>query len=225
MQLTFGWRHYWCQYRCHCKGYYKCHYRHHCRCHIKRPFDFCWTFIRLLSDFYWTFVKRSSHIHRTFVECPFDLRPTLVPFHPTIVPFRLTTIPFRPTIVLFRPMTISFCPSIILFHPSIIPFHLMFSEGSLHPCKPLPCQSSFKELRRKHGSHISCSRECKRVWGNEPSHSHFGNWSPKWTFESLEGDCRHQNSLDWGVPYNIGKLLKRRWCNPKLPIRLNTSLN
>jgi hypothetical protein len=30
-------------------------------------------------------------------------------------------------------------------------------------------------------SHISCSRECKRVWGNEPSHSrvnsHFGSWS------------------------------------------------
>jgi hypothetical protein len=36
--------------------------------------------------------------------------------------------------------------------------------------------------KRKLGSHISCSRECKRVWGNEPSHSqgnsHFGSWSP-----------------------------------------------
>jgi hypothetical protein len=33
-----------------------------------------------------------------------------------------------------------------------------------------------------HESHISCSRKCKRVWGNEPSHfqvnSHFGSWSP-----------------------------------------------
>jgi len=31
------------------------------------------------------------------------------------------------------------------------------------------------------GSHISCSRECKKVWGNEPSHSqvssHFESWS------------------------------------------------
>jgi len=31
-------------------------------------------------------------------------------------------------------------------------------------------------------SHISCSWECKRVWGNEPPHSqmssHFGSWSP-----------------------------------------------
>jgi hypothetical protein len=31
-------------------------------------------------------------------------------------------------------------------------------------------------------SHISCSWECKRVWGNEPSYSqvssHFGSWSP-----------------------------------------------
>jgi hypothetical protein len=26
-------------------------------------------------------------------------------------------------------------------------------------------------LRRKPGSHISCSRECQRVWGNDPSHS------------------------------------------------------
>jgi hypothetical protein len=36
--------------------------------------------------------------------------------------------------------------------------------------------------RGKFGSHISCSRECRRVWGNEPSHSqmssHFGSWSP-----------------------------------------------
>jgi hypothetical protein len=32
------------------------------------------------------------------------------------------------------------------------------------------------------GSFISCSWECKRVWGNEPPHSqvssHFGRWSP-----------------------------------------------
>jgi hypothetical protein len=31
------------------------------------------------------------------------------------------------------------------------------------------------------GSHISCSWECKRMWGNEPPHSqmnsHFKNWS------------------------------------------------
>ncbi len=30
-------------------------------------------------------------------------------------------------------------------------------------------------------SHISCSRECRRVWGNEPTHSqrssHFGSWN------------------------------------------------
>jgi hypothetical protein len=36
--------------------------------------------------------------------------------------------------------------------------------------------------KEKLGSHAACSRECKRVWGNEPSHSqensHFGRWSP-----------------------------------------------
>jgi hypothetical protein len=34
---------------------------------------------------------------------------------------------------------------------------------------------------RKLNSHISCSQECKRVWGNEHSHSqansHFGSWN------------------------------------------------
>jgi hypothetical protein len=36
--------------------------------------------------------------------------------------------------------------------------------------------------RGKLGSHISCSQECRIMWGNEPSHSqvnsHFENWSP-----------------------------------------------
>jgi hypothetical protein len=32
----------------------------------------------------------------------------------------------------------------------------------------------------------------------------------QWTPESLEGDCRGQNSSDWKVPYIIGKLLERR---------------
>jgi hypothetical protein len=36
--------------------------------------------------------------------------------------------------------------------------------------------------KKKPMSHISCSWECRRVWGNEPSHSqmnsHFGSWSP-----------------------------------------------
>jgi hypothetical protein len=36
--------------------------------------------------------------------------------------------------------------------------------------------------KRKPGSHITYSWECKKVWGSEPSHSqgnsHFGRWSP-----------------------------------------------
>jgi hypothetical protein len=61
-------------------------------------------------------------------------------------------------------------------------------------------------------SHISCSRECTRVWGNEPSHSqvnfHFGSWSPKCTLESLGNNCRGQNSMDWSVPYIIENILE-----------------
>jgi hypothetical protein len=36
--------------------------------------------------------------------------------------------------------------------------------------------------RGKPRSHTACSRECRKVWRNEPSHSqgnsHFGRWSP-----------------------------------------------
>jgi len=48
----------------------------------------------------------------------------------------------------------------------------------------LQARQGFAKARAKikPGSHISCSWECKRVWGNEPSHSqvnsHFGSSSP-----------------------------------------------
>ncbi len=52
----------------------------------------------------------------------------------------------------------------------------------------------------------------QRMWGNEPSHSQVNsnvrNWSPKWTFESSEHNCRGQNSSPWKVLYIIRKLLK-----------------
>jgi hypothetical protein len=62
-------------------------------------------------------------------------------------------------------------------------------------------------------SHHMLSR-VQRVWGNEPSHSqvnsHVGSWSPKWTLESSEHNCRGQNPLPWKILYIIEKLLKRR---------------
>jgi hypothetical protein len=67
--------------------------------------------------------------------------------------------------------------------------------------------------RGKPGSHISCSRKCKRVWGNEPSHSQVSShliWEleSKWTFKFLEINCKGQNPLDWRVPYIIEKFLE-----------------
>jgi hypothetical protein len=54
----------------------------------------------------------------------------------------------------------------------------------------------------------------QRVWGHEPSHSqvnsHVGSWSLERTPKFSECDCRGPNSLPWGVPYIIEKLLKRR---------------
>jgi hypothetical protein len=68
--------------------------------------------------------------------------------------------------------------------------------------------------KRKPGSHISCSHECKKVWGSEPSHSQvnspFVSWSPKWIPRSSEHDCKGQNPLVWRFFYIIGKLLKLR---------------
>jgi hypothetical protein len=58
------------------------------------------------------------------------------------------------------------------------------------------------------------AREWRKVWGNEPSHSQesfqFGSLESQWTFKFLEGDCRGQNLMDWGVIYIIKKLLKHR---------------
>jgi hypothetical protein len=62
----------------------------------------------------------------------------------------------------------------------------------------------------KLGSHISCSQECKKMWGSEPSqsqvNSHFGSWSPKWILKFSKSDDRGQNSLDWIIIYIIGKI-------------------
>ncbi len=64
------------------------------------------------------------------------------------------------------------------------------------------------------GSHITYSRECKKVWGSEPSHSqvnsHVGSWSPDRTPEFSERDRRGQNSSPRRVLYIIEKLLKCR---------------
>ncbi len=62
--------------------------------------------------------------------------------------------------------------------------------------------------------HTTCSRECKKVWGNEPSHSqgnsHFGRWESTGTPKFSEGNCRGQNSMNWWVLHIIGKILERR---------------
>jgi hypothetical protein len=59
--------------------------------------------------------------------------------------------------------------------------------------------------------HILSSREYKRVWENEPSHSQvlpLWDFEFQWTPEFLGNDYRGQNPLDWRVLYIIRKLLK-----------------
>jgi hypothetical protein len=56
--------------------------------------------------------------------------------------------------------------------------------------------------------------ECRRVWGNEHSHSqvssHFGSWSPGGLLSLQRAIAGVKTPLDWGVPYIIGKILKCR---------------
>jgi hypothetical protein len=77
-------------------------------------------------------------------------------------------------------------------------------------------RQGFARLRAKReaGSHTTYSRECEKVWGNEPSHPKgvpLWELESRWTFEFLEGDWRGQNSMDWGDLYIIWKLLERRY--------------
>jgi hypothetical protein len=62
-------------------------------------------------------------------------------------------------------------------------------------------------------NHISCSRECRRVteWTHTlPSGLSLWELESRWTLESLEGDCKGQNSLDSKNLYTIEKLLELR---------------
>ncbi len=43
-----------------------------------------------------------------------------------------------------------------------------------------------------------------------PNELPFCEFESQWTSESLEGNCRGQNSLDWKVFYIIGKVFERR---------------
>ncbi len=79
----------------------------------------------------------------------------------------------------------------------------------------------------KLGSHISCSRECRRVWGNEPSTlpSELPLWEleSQWTFEFLESHFKGQNWLHWRVPYTIEKILEHRYLKWACMTHLGTS--
>ncbi len=69
------------------------------------------------------------------------------------------------------------------------------------------------QAKKEVENHTTYSRECERVWGNEPSHP---RKSPtlgvgvRWTPNFSEDDCRGQTSMDWGVSYIIGKILERK---------------
>jgi hypothetical protein len=71
--------------------------------------------------------------------------------------------------------------------------------------------------KRKPGSHITYSRECKKVWGSVrewtftlPRQLPLWEMESRWTPETSKSDCKNQNPMACGVLYIIGKLLERR---------------
>jgi len=74
----------------------------------------------------------------------------------------------------------------------------------------------FARLRAKREveSRTTYSRECEKVWGNEPSHPKgvpLWELESRWTPKSLEGNFRGQNSMAWGVLYINKKLLECKY--------------
>jgi hypothetical protein len=58
---------------------------------------------------------------------------------------------------------------------------------------------------------LSRMQESVREWTPTfPNELPLWELESKWTPESSKGDCMGQNSLDWEVPYIIGKLLELR---------------
>jgi len=71
--------------------------------------------------------------------------------------------------------------------------------------------------KKKSGSHITNSRECKKVWGSMrewtltlPRQLPLWEMESSWTSETSESNCNGQTSMSCGVLYIIRKLLKFR---------------
>jgi len=79
-------------------------------------------------------------------------------------------------------------------------------------------QEEARELRQEEAweSHhilpgvLESVREYEGVNPHTPKATPTWEMESRWTFETSESDCRGQNSMDCGVLYIIGKLLKRR---------------
>jgi len=72
--------------------------------------------------------------------------------------------------------------------------------------------------KKKPGSHITYSRECKKVWGSVrewtltlPRQLPLWEMESRSTPETSESDLRGQTSMSCGVLYIIGKLLELRY--------------
>ncbi len=70
------------------------------------------------------------------------------------------------------------------------------------------------QAKREAVSRTTYSRECEKVWRNEPSHPKgvpLWELESRWNPKSSKGNCRGQNSMAWRFFYINGKILERRY--------------
>jgi hypothetical protein len=80
----------------------------------------------------------------------------------------------------------------------------------LRPMQGLAKVWAKKEARKSHLMLLGMKEGVKRWTFTFPNEFAFWELESQWTFESSKSNCKGQNPLDWGVPYIIGNLLKRR---------------
>jgi hypothetical protein len=77
--------------------------------------------------------------------------------------------------------------------------------------KAKACKGAGQEWARESHFMFLGVQESVREWTSTlPNELPLWELESQWTFESLEGNCRGQNSLDWKFPYIIENLLERR---------------
>jgi hypothetical protein len=79
------------------------------------------------------------------------------------------------------------------------------------PRQKLANAKAKNETRESHFMFLGVQKNVKE-W-THTFHKGFPLWEldSSWTPKFSKGDCKNQNSLDWRIPYTIGKILRHKY--------------